>query len=68
MDAGVGSTPCQVGGGRVGVWVESWTGRRRIGVDTTTLTTTTATAAVTTTATATATTTITTTIAITRKS
>ena len=29
----VGSTPCQVGWGRVGVWVESGTGRGRVGVD-----------------------------------
>ena len=29
----MGSTPCQVGPGRVGVWVESGTGRGRIGVN-----------------------------------
>ena len=29
----MGSTPCQVGWGRVGVWVESGTGRGRVGVD-----------------------------------
>ena len=28
-----GSTPCQVGPGRVGVWIESGMGRGRVGVD-----------------------------------